>query len=46
LCKYFEDENFTVSRSAVCALLMKRLEKIPARRNYIELIEQRKVKDG
>ncbi|KAI9272367.1 hypothetical protein EDC94DRAFT_511898, partial [Helicostylum pulchrum] len=50
LCKEFETENLTISRSAlhrfmrtVCALSMKRLEKIPARRNHIEVIEQRKT---
>ena len=50
LCKQFENENLNVSRSAlhrfmrtVCALSMKRLEKIPARRNHIEVIEQKKI---
>lgn len=50
LCKSFEKENQSVSQSALhwfmrvaCALLMKKLEKIPARRNHIDVIEQQKV---
>ncbi|KAG2198725.1 hypothetical protein INT47_005410 [Mucor saturninus] len=50
LCRTFETENLSISRStlhrflrAYCALSMKRLEKIPARRNHIDVIEQRKL---
>ncbi|KAG2201534.1 hypothetical protein INT47_007411 [Mucor saturninus] len=50
LCRTFETENLSISRSALhrfirayCALSMKRLEKIPARRNHIDVIEQRKL---
>jgi arginine repressor len=49
LCEHFKDEKLEVSKSTlhrfmreVCALSMKRLEKIPARRNHIDVITQRK----
>ncbi|KAG2192204.1 hypothetical protein INT47_005381 [Mucor saturninus] len=50
LCGTFETETLSVSGSALhrfvrvyCALSMNRLEKIPARRNHIDVIEQRKL---
>ncbi|KAG2195256.1 hypothetical protein INT47_007985 [Mucor saturninus] len=49
LTNHFSDENIQVSKSALhrfmgekCALSMKRLEKIPARRNHIDVITQRR----
>ncbi|KAG2200823.1 hypothetical protein INT47_001354 [Mucor saturninus] len=49
LTNHFSDENIQVSKSALhrfmrekCALSMKRLEKIPARRNHIDVIKQRR----
>jgi hypothetical protein len=50
LCKGFIHENLEISifvlhrfMRDVYALSMKRLKKLPARRNHIEVIEQRKI---